>query len=677
MSESRSLAIARTALALLSLMLAGLTISATSAAANDGVKFDATRIQDVFAKSELPPGSTHRLCQAACAYDDDCEAWTFVRERVTNKGVDFQLGSRFRIVLGGEQKPEPPQCLLSSTATQARADDCCITGVRFDRLVGHRGREQNRCAAYADRAVAQHEVNLDRRCGFDGPRWNANLERHRKWCLKVSAEQSVTEEQDRIWKLRDCKQTEASVERLCRRYADSATAQSEFSKRIGCDMSGGRWHTNRDRHMRNCLRTSGQESDRILERRETALGRCIALNDTKRNRKQARNNDAGRGRESRSTHFENPERWSTAFGYSAGWLTSQHPRHLTDVNGDGRADVVGFGDGGVYVALSHGDSFGLPKLAVAAFGTATGGWKIDRHPRLISDVNGDGAADLIGFADNGVYVSLNNGRRFTDAELWSSAYRSEGWSMARHVRTLADVDGDGRSDIVGFADSGVYVSLSRGRKFTKPKQWSDAYGASGWNLQRHARFLIDVDGDSRADVVGIHDNGTWVSLSTGKGFAKPKKWSGLTAPSANNSLADSPRLLADVNGDGLPDLIAMNPRAVRVGLNIEGRTFSKPEPWSDDFTTRAGWGPQHVRTAADVDGDGRADIVAVADAGVYYGLSNGKSFGNATPDIKAFGTQAGGWNISYHPRTLADVNGDGQLDIIGFADNGVMVSLAR
>jgi hypothetical protein len=39
------------------------------------------------------------------------------------------------------------------------------------------------------------------------------------------------------------------------------------------------------------------------------------------------------------------------FGYNAGWRVEQHPRTAADVNGDGRADVVGFGTAGVYTHL--------------------------------------------------------------------------------------------------------------------------------------------------------------------------------------------------------------------------------------------------------------------------------------------------------------------------------------
>ena len=52
------------------------------------------------------------------------------------------------------------------------------------------------------------------------------------------------------------------------------------------------------------------------------------------------------------------------FGYDAGgWRVDQHPRFLADTNGNGRADIVGFGNAGVYVSRSQPDgSFGPVEL---------------------------------------------------------------------------------------------------------------------------------------------------------------------------------------------------------------------------------------------------------------------------------------------------------------------------
>src|SRR5262249_57309188 len=101
----------------------------------------------------------------------------------------------------------------------------------------------------------------------------------------------------------------------------------------------------------------------------------------------------------------------TTFGATAGgWRVDRHPRFLADLTGDGRADIVGFGEAGVYVSLNNGNGgFPQPTLAVTNFGATAGGWRVDRHPRFLADLTGDGRADIIGFGDAGAYVSLNNG----------------------------------------------------------------------------------------------------------------------------------------------------------------------------------------------------------------------------------------------------------------------------
>ena len=81
------------------------------------------------------------------------------------------------------------------------------------------------------------------------------------------------------------------------------------------------------------------------------------------------------------------------------------------MNGDGRADIVGFASSGVYVSLATGNGhFAAPTFELAAFTPGTGGWiSDDLYKRELADVNGDGSADIVGFASSGVYVSLASG----------------------------------------------------------------------------------------------------------------------------------------------------------------------------------------------------------------------------------------------------------------------------
>ena len=93
------------------------------------------------------------------------------------------------------------------------------------------------------------------------------------------------------------------------------------------------------------------------------------------------------------------------------------------------------------------------------FGYDAGGWRVEQHPRLLADINGDGRADIVGFGNAGVYVSLRAGDgSFTaPAAAWSttSATTPAAGASSSHPRFLADTTGDGRADIVGFGNAGV------------------------------------------------------------------------------------------------------------------------------------------------------------------------------------------------------------------------------
>jgi hypothetical protein len=87
----------------------------------------------------------------------------------------------------------------------------------------------------------------------------------------------------------------------------------------------------------------------------------------------------------------------------------KHVRLLADINNDGRADIVGFGDAGVWTALATGDGgFEPAKFVLAGFGTAES-WHPSKHVRLLADINNDGRADIVGFGDAGVWTALVDG----------------------------------------------------------------------------------------------------------------------------------------------------------------------------------------------------------------------------------------------------------------------------
>jgi hypothetical protein len=101
-------------------------------------------------------------------------------------------------------------------------------------------------------------------------------------------------------------------------------------------------------------------------------------------------------------------------GYKQGWRVDRHPRLTADVTGDGRDDIVGFGDDGVWVAVS-----GSPGVKLVLDGFCYNqGWRVGEHPRQLVDLTGDGKADIVGFGDAGVWVALGNG----DGSFQSAAF---------------------------------------------------------------------------------------------------------------------------------------------------------------------------------------------------------------------------------------------------------------
>src|SRR5262249_13064448 len=144
-----------------------------------------------------------------------------------------------------------------------------------------------------------------------------------------------------------------------------------------------------------------------------------------------------------------------AFGVDAGGWSSNdtYPRTLADVNGDGRADIIGFSSAGVFESLATGGGhFAAPTFELAAFGTNAGGWSShDTYPRTLANVNGDWRADIVGFSSAGVFESLATGGGHFAAptfELAAFGTNAGGWSSDNtYPRALADVNGDHMADI--------------------------------------------------------------------------------------------------------------------------------------------------------------------------------------------------------------------------------------
>jgi hypothetical protein len=259
-----------------------------------------------------------------------------------------------------------------------------------------------------------------------------------------------------------------------------------------------------------------------------------------------------------------------------GW-GAEHPRMLADVNGDKRQDVVGFGRDGVWLATSPTDSFSAASM-LADFGYQSG-WRVTRHVRMLGDLNGDKLEDLVGFADAGVYRALSTGTGFGGATFGMADFGyNQGWRLERHVRLLADVNGDGRKDIVAFGDEGVWTAVSTDSGFAAAQFVLAEFGYNqGWRARRHPRFVADLNGDGYQDIVGFGEDLIYRALGGPTGFGNVRgvlrefvvdnghPWRHY--PDVLPSVW--PRFVGDVNGDGLPDLIAFDKDAIKVACSSD------------------------------------------------------------------------------------------------------------
>lgn len=329
-----------------------------------------------------------------------------------------------------------------------------------------------------------------------------------------------------------------------------------------------------------------------------------------------------------STHVRAINNFGTNAG---GWVVSKNPRVMADINGDGREDIVGFGNASVYTALANRDgTFSPIKRAIDSYTINNGGWDVAKHPRTAADINGDGLADIVGFGTNSVFTSVSNGDgTFAPAKRALDAFTvsNGGWDVAKHPRKLADINGDGLADIIGFGTTHVYTALAKGDgTFANPVAVLQSFTVSsgGWQVDKHPREVADINGDGLADIVGFGTNGVYTALATGNGrFASPRFVLSSFAISAGGWQVDKhPRVLADVNGDGLNDIVGFGTSHISVSLANGDGTFSTPRTKLDDFVLDKSWSvDRHPRRMADVTGDGRADVVGFSDNGVLVHIN--------------------------------------------------------
>ena len=307
-----------------------------------------------------------------------------------------------------------------------------------------------------------------------------------------------------------------------------------------------------------------------------------------------------------------------------------------DMNNDGNADVIVTDRVDSFIVILHGNGDGT-------FMPFTGRYVGDLPQGVeVGDLNGDGYPDILAVSvfSNELGVSLSNG----SGSFGLPAYYPAG-SEPRRVR-VADIDGDTDLDVVVVSRSSHSVSVYKND------------GAGG--LSVHATVgvgfypldlrLTDLDADGSPDLLVSNEDerDIKVLINDGAGNFAPDTGDGPYIGSARSVQA------ADMNGDGLVDIVAGGDRAHAISFQATDGTFASSHML--DQIPR-GWARY-----ADLNGDGAMDIVA--SNGSFMEQRFTIALGDANGGVASTATITPIPNATVLDAIPSDIDGDGDADVV-------------
>jgi hypothetical protein len=282
---------------------------------------------------------------------------------------------------------------------------------------------------------------------------------------------------------------------------------------------------------------------------------------------------------------------------------------VADLNGDGRPDLVFYGDA---------------KDLEIIYNQGTNGWsepkrwhiedgRMDGNALVVGDLNGDSRPDIVLLGDNGSLYFLPQQPDRTFGEPQKIAY-----SGTPKAVQIADVDGDGLNDLL-LVD---WDSLTPFRF-----RLQNAAGQLGpqiyFKTQPIRTYCADnLEGGAKNFVVTIAQNSSRAEVSeftrkpaeTLSGAFRRGQFQIL--PLNKTDAAQRGVLWADVNGDGRPDLLVAEPESGQLSVYLQQPDGSLAPPKT--FPTLAG---VSQLAASDWNGDGHPEIFLLSQSERAVGIT--------------------------------------------------------